>query len=340
MQPRPSKQIGKEVEELRDFKTKHYIQPNGGRKQIYSTGLYHYKQGNHFEEIDTAIWEVGQWFRMDKSVWRLKSRRDKVQWSMAGQYAGKITATLVELDGTDIAALPVNETAILNAQQDVIWPNIMDGLELVLDVRPRKCKPTLKIQNNLSPTQIKFHVIEEHNPSSRYLMDGWANIIAFDAQGRTLQVLYDRIETGPGEYTVEYTFTNNVWILDDPGDENSGNWQPIATFPLLLDPDITETTADTEDGYDNFAFGGSGNWTDTATTMYSGYIGVKSKTDTHADGGVRFTTVGLDQGETIDLAEYKIYVTSLSVDSQGSWGPQIYGNDIDDAPAWSNTDPP
>jgi hypothetical protein len=151
MQPRPSKQIGKEVEELRDFKTKHYIQPNGGRKQIYSTGLYHYKQGNHFEEIDTAIWEVGQWFRMDKSVWRLKSRRDKVQWSMAGQYAGKITATLVELDGTDIAALPVNETAILNAQQDVIWPNIMDGLELVLDVRPRKCKPTLKIQNNRSP---------------------------------------------------------------------------------------------------------------------------------------------------------------------------------------------
>lgn len=103
------------------------------------------------------------------------------------------------------------------------------------------------------------------------------------------------------------------------------SWGANVTYPVAIDPDITETiAADADDGHEKVALG----WYSAVTLDNFGKYSV------YYHPAWRFTTVAVAQGTTIILAELKINAISSTI---GGGGGTLYGYDVDSAAALSST---
>lgn len=90
--------------------------------------------------------------------------------------------------------------------------------------------------------------------------------------------------------------------------------------------------SDADDGYDT----GSA-WIDQDSPYANAVYFEVKKAATERQGGTRFTVVTVPQGATINSATITLEVESKSGTVTGI---QLFGDDVDDAPVWSNTSRP
>ena len=102
-------------------------------------------------------------------------------------------------------------------------------------------------------------------------------------------------------------------------------------YPVELDPTINETiAANADDGFEYF-----GTWDEVGYPGYWFYEYLGYYFGTYYRPGWRFTGIGIDQGATIDSATLTVNV----LNANGASGT-VYGSDIDDMAAWSDSNRP
>lgn len=152
-----------------------------------------------------------------------------------------------------------------------------------------------------------------------------------DAEKRNLEVVSERTETN-GKVLYSETITGRVSKRFDPKTRIKKYTNEI-TYPLKVDVAVNEViTVNNDDGQESLTYTNWNARTGANVTWYTGNFGGTAI----YNGGVRFQTVAIPQGSTINSATLTI---NLVVEI-GTPTATIYGDDVDSAAAWSNTSRP
>jgi hypothetical protein len=151
-----------------------------------------------------------------------------------------------------------------------------------------------------------------------------------DANKRNLEIVYGKTEGNPYVYTE--TVTGRAGKIINPKDRIK-RWSEDILYPLKVDVSVNELIAvNNDDGLEsefysvwNARTGANVTW--TAGNLGGGFI---------YNGGVRFQTINVPQGATINSATLTLNINS------NTYSPTtvVEGDDVDDAAAWSNTSRP
>jgi len=319
-----------EVIEKRTSSSKIFDLGNNKYKMVKIVSPIHYKNNlndnnEQWKDIDLTPEDKGDKFIVNKAPYNLEIPKDKIGLSYASKEGGNIVIKLKSIGGVNVEQLDLGISPRIEGNQ-IWWDNIANDLDIYLNLRPAGIEFFKIIKTVNGPKELEWEIEEDEQHKLR--VNG--RHIGFDVNRDEVrlekEILNERIEDGKKKYILKEKFFEQTVKIEDKKTRIK-EWADNINYPLLIDvPDITENiTNDADDGYEyNSAF-----W------LNGSYIKVgKGSYEYHA--GLRFQTIGVPQGATIDLANLKFYVQYKS----GTPLSKIYGDDVDDAVAWSASNRP
>lgn len=152
-------------------------------------------------------------------------------------------------------------------------------------------------------------------------------LVGRDAAGRRLELI-ERRDGDAG--TIEVEWTGRTIVPRALRKKGGAAWSEDVTYPVLIDPTVNESVgAGTDDAYSIWS--NSGASFSLFSASYTGiYVGRNS--DRLFYGGVRFQTVAVPNGATINSATLTLRVQSIV----GPVNVNVYGNNVNDAATWSD----
>jgi hypothetical protein len=243
----------------------------------------------------------------------------------------------VRVGGTAVGQLPLVINP-LRQGRSVIWADCLPGVTIGLRVFPHGVAWVKRLANAAARRSFTWRI---ERPSNLAGVIAMPEIVGKDNVLR--DVVGARGVTEQRSYPLELTLTEQ--LVSDNGTTRITNVTETWTgrilkpggpatdvvYPVEFDPSFTETiTAGTEDGSENV---GTSDWSDTNHDI-GDYYNTQNR-----HGGLRFVVddgSGPNSGDTIDSATLTVYHTWHT----GSPDFDIYGDDVDNAAAWSDTSRP
>ncbi len=321
--PRP-----KDVEELpsrRSLHTKVFTKNNGQFSLVASRTPVHYKkEDGSLDEIDLSFLKGKGQLRgthyCETAPYKIYVKEDTVGYSYVSRVSGEFEVELVSFDNK-----PVPKVKGVAKGNLITWS--LDGVDFVCALKPNGVELFKIVHSAASPNTWTWRMKEAKGAIT------FANkTLGVDAEDNATQVLTERTEFGD-YFEYKETVTKKVSRLSDyPGvlKIRQREWTDDPVYPLLIDVEVVEdVAATTDDGFER-----SSAWYTAPYSTYSCNIwGFPSQL---YNGGIRFQTIAVPQGATIDSAILSLNVVS----STGSPSLRIYGDDVDDAAVWGSSSRP
>jgi len=306
-----------EVVEKRTERGKTFDLGNGQFHLSTSVAPVHYRDASgDWQEIDLGFRFVetphGTMFRMDKAAYICDVFTDRVGWRHTSREGWWRQCVLTHVDGVPVAydGLPrVNDNVVL---YDKVTPD--------LDVKV--CAYRLKSEKfhrPAKPMTLTWRVTSSEcaGGSFQEKTKGW------DKDGDTLEML----SVLDGETFTE-TWTGRVSKVVDKRTRRKA-WTTEPEYPVMVDASISEEiTTNADDGFQMFS-----SWRSVSGTDAAWFAGLSSFP---LHGGLRFQSLAIPLAATISAATVTLNITSVT----GTPDTRLFGDDVDDAAAWSNSNLP
>jgi hypothetical protein len=300
---------------------------------------------------DVPAWKQGRpttWETIDRSLVRQDDESLALRRAWFGltvpargvgyRYTSKITGGSVEVRLLGLGQHARPHTA----GEDIWWDHVGPDLDMYLRVMPGAIEVYKRLSSQAAPRAFVWEIAEQL-PSTVALVTqtaGYDNIdetepsrvgVGVGRHRRALQMMHaigpDDLRSRPGwrVFTLRETWTGKT-IGIGPNPERVPYLSDEVAWPVEIDANLTEgIQADADDGNqrlgDKYWFNNLGAGTDViyGGLWYPGY---------------RFTGITITQGATVSAATLTLTI-KRSGGSAGA-GAVLYGNAVDNAPAWVN----
>lgn len=293
----PSRVI--EVVEKRRADSKTFALGNGQMHVSKRLAPIHYRDAQGaWQDIDT-----------DASAPKLPyipvTLRGKVGYRHSSRSGGWMQMELVSIDGQ-----PVTAPAPFIDEDKIVWPDIIPGVSCFLHLL-RTHAEMFKVLD--APHSLEWRITSGDGFGGTFN----ERTIGRDARGDRLEL----ITAFDGE-TYREEWTGRVSRRVDPRKRQKA-WFDDPLTPVVVDASITENIGAGADDVWDYA----GNLYDGSSEVVVGRSGASAPETT----GLRFQTLAIPNGATVSAATLTVRV--VYVDATPT--TRIYGNDVDDAAAWS-----
>jgi len=283
----------------------------GGRRRL-EIG----QQPMHFER-DGALHDVDLTPKLDRRR-KLHLVKDcayalRIADDRPAYYYNSPSGKQVEVELLGAVGKPISEGGLLK------WPEVGKDTDYVIQPLPAGCSTLLFLHSPEAPRKWSWRVSGD--------LGLILPLSGRDAAGRRLELIERR---DPKSGTIEVEWTGRATSLGGLRREKRVSWSEEVSWPVAIDPTVNESiTAGADDAYSIWVASG-------ASFYYFGGTGAALGVGRYASvrlyAGLRFQTVSVTQGATINSATLTVRVATV----QGSPNINIYGNDVDDAAAWSD----
>lgn len=342
-----------EIHGARTINSKTYDLGNGKRSFVISMTPMHIPddipawaegRGVKFSEEDTSpVTHPGNKLRVPVAWYGCEIPTDAVGFDYTSKLTGgTLSVRLLEVGGSTFS--------VPNGQVetgDVWWRNVATQLDFNLRVRAGYVEMFKRIRGQNAPRSFLWQITESADRSVpiNHVTAGWDNADLNDVS---------RVDTGPGRirrrivmnppvvssettnldgtitYTVLEEWSGNTVALDA---NRIPSVSTDVSYPVQIDILVTENIAATAD--DGFQTVSGGAWdSDGYGATGDLIIYDPSGAGNRYLPGWRFQTVAIPQGTTTDDATLTV-VGRVNSSGTGA-AATLYGNDVDDAPAWAN----
>lgn len=284
-----------------------------------------------WKEIDLTITQgTGGQYRVVSGFYAVLIDPAQVSYRYATNRASGVTVvTLAEVGG---AAPDYRAMTVEVAGNRFTWRDVAPGVDMYLVCRPCYAELFKVVRDATAARSFGWQVTEDNdddpNRAARFVREtaGWDGDRS--PLEMTTAVSNQRVLAGGRRrFLYRETWTGRVSRITDRATRQRA-WFADAAYPATIDATVTENIgAGADDGNEV-----SGTWDGTGGVVNIG-LGAAG-TDLH--GGFRFQTVDVPQGATVSSATLTIRVIDIS----GAPTVSIYGDDVDDAPAWGSSSRP
>ncbi len=344
--------------------TSEIVEARGRSSKLFQTGVNSRRAVSMIRTVhvpdDVPAWEQGgafTWLNPDETiVKRVGVASIKNAWyilraSVIGPLTyeveskrdgGILRFTLLSADG-----IPASDVKPIISGGRITYQDAIPGIDIILIPVMGRLQAYKRLKDATSPRSLVW-LIEQSTDTLRYTRSwGRDNADKADA-GRSIEPLLRNVRREIDlQTTIEplspignvrrerltELWTGDVFRLDTQRRKIRSS---EAIYPIEIDPDITESIgADLDDVTEtaNALDQSSGDY------LFHYYYGGHQQTYYDNQGGLRFTTLGVDQADTIDLANLKISLNRVTNTGSNN-NTTVSADDVDDAPAWSQTDRP
>lgn len=294
-----------ELKHKRKPNVKHYQLEGNKFQALYRSTPFHYNDGKGLVDIDLTPYTQGVNYVFDKCPHTLEVRNDKAAFTFTGN-SGTVTVALDSIGGVKIGGV---KTPTWDGTK-FLWSDIATDIDF--EVIPK------------NTGLISYVVLKSATAVKNFEYSYSGDNIFTPIRGRDAAGKHCELTTSITTNAVSITWTGNVATEQEL---RAGTWTKNTTYPVRIDPSINETvTTGTDDGYtaiNTFQFF-------AASHVFAGYSAGIVGT---LWGGVRFQTIGIPQGATIDSATLTVDVNHIT----GSPSVRVYADDADDVPTWSTS---
>lgn len=303
---------------------------DGRRKLVSGLTPLHYDD-NGLKEIDLTPVERRDHWLIDKAPFVLKVWKGRPGFEYRSRRGGRAKADLMAMDGQ---ARTLASQATVHAD-GLQWADVAPNLDIQLRVKPHKVEFFKILKAADAYTAFDWDV--EHDAGQRFRVGRTSR--GYDARPTQVKdrhrhaemrvtVSNERSVDGKTSFRYREEFRGRVSDIVDKRTRQR-QWKDNLRYPITIDaPDITENLVDADDVAQLNA-----NLYTTFTTVGAGLSSFGSYVQR---GGLRYQTIAVPNGATIDLAVIKTTRSSTFGSPQIQW----YGDDVDDAAAWSGSSKP
>jgi len=335
----------KELVDKRDLHHKIFDLGGNKRKLVASIGPIHlpddierWKAGLpvNWLEPDITFRRVGNAWKIGYNWFDITIPDGKVGYQYVSRLGGTMEVSLKELGTSPYNPNP-NLSPVLVGEK-LVWKDVRPGLDIELFIRPAKIELQKVIHRSAAPHRLVWERVEKNITATlREKTEAKDNLNRIPERenekrfNRERPVIVNTTINKIGDVTTYIEKVTTDTIRKDPVTRVKEIRQGEIVYPILVDQDITENiVANADDGterggtswyadgdYDNFNYGG---WISSAHSP-----------------GLRFQGIAVGQGDTID-ADTRI---KIIIDGGVTGGDMdVYGDDVDDAVAWSASSRP
>lgn len=277
----------------------------GGRKRLLRLGikkpLHYVNEQSQIEDIDlTPTLARGQHF-ISKAPYKARIGRDFPGYRYTGA-RGTISAELIAINGNSITKREPEY-----ADKRFYWRGLSFGVDCTIIPRNAGLNALVTLHEANAPRKFTWEILGD-----TAIM---RPVVGRDALGRTLEL---EQEWSSDRLTITWTGK----VIDG---KYARRGEPLQEprYPVWIDPTINEAIVAGSDD----AWSGTPNIYINSTYLSAGIFGTLA-----IPTGLRFQTIAIPQGSTVTSAVLTLDILSIT----GSPSLRIYGNDIDDANAWSS----
>ena len=295
-----------EIISRRRISSKTFDLGNGKVRLSTRRSPYHYLKNGVLEDIDLVSRVDGDDHLIDKAPMTLRIHPSIPMYRYSSQ-AGEVSVELTKV-GT---RAPKISTAILEGTA-YRWEGVIKGTDYLISPLPFGVKTELILNSDRTPKTWEWEILGTKNLIGE--------VQGIDASGQLCEIV---TELNGDTLTATWTgrVTSQRRLRRKPNDAYHTN----VVYPVLIDPTVNEAVSANAD--DLYSTTGSGIY-DSVANMYVGFSGTSNY---KMLAGARFQTIPIPQGASIVSATMTVDVT---VKSGSTITVNIFGDDLDDAPAW------
>lgn len=276
----------------------------------------HYEAGDGLAEIDTAfVTESDGTIAMRRAPYEAVVLEGVVGWRHISRRGGWMQMELLAIDGE-----PVTGPSPRVVDDQVFWDQVIPGVDLKLVAYPGGSEMFKRLDG---PRELEWLVTQSPDFAGRLneTLTGW------DRRGDRLEIITSR----DGDVFRE-RWTGRVSRVVDPVTRRKEWVFPDQPGRVVVDASISEDIVANAD--DGFSLSNNNTWRSAAETNW--YWGAFNGSTNLSNAALRWQTLAIPAGASIDAATLTVNIT---IDSSAP-PARIYGNDVDDAPVWSNSNLP
>ena len=312
-----------EIVEARTVRSKTFNLGGNKRKLVMLPQRIHWRNGQVLEDVDLSLAvQPDGMLRMDQADYKLIVDPTTATLRHESRKSGARARVGLKAIGGQPAVLakPIVEDGRIR------WLSVVPGVDIELWLRPRGAEWFKVIHGPDAPHEFTWTVERQEGFDEAKIN---LETRGLDANKDRLRIAHQlgAVRVAGGWIKSDFTerFERQVSRVADKRTRRR-EWANDPQYPVWVDQDISETTAFADHGYDT-PFGGwfsspiQGHWTGTPAFHM----------------GLRFTTIPLGQGATIDLANLKLqhHTTNKNPVGTGATAGLFYADDVNDAAAFS-----
>lgn len=302
-----------------------YPMPDGSHRLLATMAPVHYKDNlsdaaEEWKDIDLTIVDEGGKKAVHKTFFDLEIYTDRIGYRYASKQGGLIDVELVEIGGQ-----PVNNDRfkVRTDGNQLFWDDVADGVDMKVQLRPQSAEIFKKLAGENAPRRFKWKISESAGSQASFRKKS-AGVDNAKPKANILEMLNEVAPITDDSFYFEEEWTGRVAVRDRATRQKS--WSYDAVYPVFIDAFTSEVVvANVDDGWE---WAGSTTWNSANNAWY---VAVTAGLNV-LHGGVRFRTLGVPQGATINNAVLKFNVTAIAGVPQAT----IYGDDVNDAALWAN----
>jgi hypothetical protein len=301
--------VMREIEAKRTSHSKTFDLGNGQRRLEIGQQPQHFEQNGKWVDIDLDSHETDELGHhvLRQCPYTLKISRDRPAYEYTSLSGKRVDVELVTNAG-----VPVFEGGLFK------W-NIGRDTDYVIQPLPAGCTTLLVLQTPRASRVWSWRVLGD--------IDLIVPLVGKDSGGRHLELIETR-DKPAGTITVEWT--GRTIAPRELRRAKQAVWTDDITWPVIIDPTVNENiAANADDVFSAWAVSGAvfSTFIGDVTGVNAGRVGTY-----RTYGGVRFQTIAVPAGATINAATLTVRLTSVT----GSPDLNIYGNAVDDAAAFAS----
>lgn len=308
----------------------------------------------HLQDISGGFEDINPgWTQVAADRWQSTGVSQQVEilasgkslsWSYVGIDQGVVDGALTRIDNRELNRFRDLDlsTPIIEGRQ-ISWRGILPEYDLYALLSQQRLSWSQILHGQNAPRSMTWDVSEDelsattfmNSPRGRDNFDQKTIVARLDVdQRRKIEVsphlsAIDRSEPGKLKYQMMAEWTGRV-IQVDP-ETRIRSFSADFAYPVWIDPTVTEPIpSDANDGNEMVT---AATWN---SKLLDDYLRAGRNSVDIANGGFRFTTIQVPQGATIANA-------TLTYEVSARFAPfslNIYGDNVDSAPSWSNSSRP
>jgi len=311
----------------------------GGRKRklVKVFGLVHYKENNQdknedWKEIDLTPVIKDNKITVEEAPYKLTIDKATISFKYVSKQRGSASFGLAKIGNTDFIAY-TGEVRVDGAK--IWWDNVALDTDIYLELKPGGVEFYKILRSDQAIREFTWNI--EHDIDNDFSMQQETG--GKDAEKRkirmTNKIVNGKVDNRRKFYQLYEKFEGKTAVCKNKKTRVL-EWDNIVNYPVIIDVDITENITGTGDDGQEKVYPSNtwqNAWQYSSTELIAG-LGYSAAQPYHA--GFRFQSIAVGQGDTIDLANLKLTITG----TPGSPLTQIYGDDVDEAPAWGAASKP
>lgn len=323
-----------EVVEKRTASTKHFDLGGGNYKAVVSEEVLHFQDENgQWQEMAPFAVQAGPNIAVSAAPYFCTTLASGL--GITFQVRDKPGIATIEL--TELNDIPLSNPPVPVLEDGKAWwRDVIPGVDIELRFFEDKAELFKHIKSDIGPVKFTFTKTRSLNFEGSF----GESTVGWDSE---------KYESLPNRRRVEILRTDSSWVRQGQSEtqvtaeEFTGrvqhinpttrvrSWHTDVVYPVLIDASISSTSPSGESGYGIDGF---------STGWYESFIvvGFRSVPSYTFRGGIRWTSIGIPQGATVNSADVQLYGTGATNGS--GWSIQVELENVDNAAAFGSADRP